>query len=245
MQEQQENRVSNLQEMALKFVEARTEESFTHLYHRLRPGLRNQVMKYFSDDETISEILAITLSKAFSLVEMYDPRWHFSTWVYRICTNECLMELRRRAQTYSIEQMTENSVKIKPIDTSGWIVDDPDYEFYETEAIFSSEQVYDEVLEAISTLPKPYRDVLEDREIHKLKYEEIAIKRNVKTNTVRSRIHVAKKLLKQKWLEEKVKVTEKPIRIKNVAVFKQSEIPQTLVKKDYPKFFVDKLIPNS
>ena len=95
----------SLQDIALSFVSERSESSFNKLYHRLKPGLRKMTMKYHQDDETINDILAITLSKAFVYADMYDPRWNFSTWVYKICQNECLMELRRKASTYSLNAM--------------------------------------------------------------------------------------------------------------------------------------------
>lgn len=211
--------VSDLQKLALKFVDTRSESSFAALYHRLRPGLRKSIQKYSFDEETAQEILSITLSKAYMFVHMYDPRWHFSTWVYRICQNECLMEIRRKNQLYSLDNMRENNIRIKPIEKAD-IMEDPSYEFFSEEEEFTAEKVYDEVMEELSNLPQPYRDVLEDREVHKLKYEEIAAKRNIKINTVRSRIHVAKKLIKQRWLEAKRKTITRPIHIKNVALIK-------------------------
>lgn len=210
---------SELQKIALNFVTTRTEASFAALYHRLRPGLRKMIQKYSFDEETAQEILSVTLSKAYMFVEMYDARWHFSTWVYRICQNECLMEIRRKNQLYSLENMRENNIRVKPIEKSD-METEADYEFYTEEEEFTVETVYDEVMAEIQKLPAPYRDVLEDREVHKLKYEEIAEKRQIKINTVRSRIHVAKKLIKQRWTEAKRKTTDKTIHIKGIAMIK-------------------------
>jgi DNA-directed RNA polymerase specialized sigma24 family protein len=129
------------------------------------------------------------------------------------------MELRRKASTYSLDAMEEANIRVKPAQTEDWM-DIPDYEFFETTEEIPAEKVYEEVMEEISSLPSPYRDVLQDREIGKLKYEEIAEKRNIKINTVRSRIHVAKKLVKNKWIEKKRALTNKPICIKNVTTIK-------------------------
>lgn len=206
-----------LQDIALAFVNDRTETSFNRLYFRLKPGLRKMIQKYHTDQETIADILAITLSKAYTFVDMYDPKWNFSTWVYKICQNECLMELRRKSSTYSLEAMQEANIRIKPTQQEDWM-ELPEYEFFDTHEEIPAEKVYDEVMSEISALPASYRDVLQDREISKLKYEEIAKKRNIKINTVRSRIHVAKKLVKNKWIEKKRAATDKPIHIKNVTV---------------------------
>lgn len=180
-------------------------------------------MKYHQDDETINDILAITLSKAFVYADMYDPRWNFSTWVYKICQNECLMELRRKASTYSLNAMEESNIKIKPAVEEDW-TDNPDYEFFSDTETLESDKVYDEVMEEIENLPSPYKDVLQDREIRKLKYEEIAEKRGIKINTVRSRIHVAKKLVKNKWIQKKQENNgNNEIHIKNVGVIRPNK----------------------
>lgn len=129
------------------------------------------------------------------------------------------MEIRRKNQLYSLENMRDNNIRVKPIDKSDLEVEE-EYEFFSEDEEFTAESVYDEVMDEIHNLPAPYRDVLEDREIHKLKYEEIAEKRQIKINTVRSRIHVAKKLIKQRWIAKKRKTTDKVIHIKNVATIK-------------------------
>jgi DNA-directed RNA polymerase specialized sigma24 family protein len=114
------------------------------------------------------------------------------------------MELRRKAGTYSLNAMEEANIKVKPAHEkeSEWHVQ-IDVSHLDDERVFTVDAVYDEVIEEIKTLPEPYRQVLMDREFDKLKYEEIAEKRNIKINTVRSRIHVAKKLVKNRWLEKR------------------------------------------
>src|SRR5258705_1337573 len=39
------------------------------------------------------------LLKAFEARESYAPRWAVSTWLYRVLTNACIDELRRRRHT--------------------------------------------------------------------------------------------------------------------------------------------------
>ena len=213
----------SLQEIALKFINDRTETSFNALYYRLKPGLRKMISKYHQDEEIAEEILAITLSKAYVFADMYDSRWNFSTWVYKICQNECLMELRRINATYSLSAMEESNIKIKPVDENEWTTN-PEYEYYDDTRMIEAIDAYSEIMEEIQELPSPYRDILQDREIRKLKYEEIAEKRNIKINTVRSRIHVAKKLVKHKWIEKKMSIAKKDIHIKDVGVISAAKI---------------------
>ena len=199
-------KTETLQEIAMNFVNTRSEKSFEKLYHRLRPGLRTMVLKYHTDPEIIDEILAITLSKAYTFVELYDQRWNFSTWIYKICQNECLMELRRINGTYSLDAMEEANIRVKPAHekVDEWHIQ-IDISKLDKENRYDIDAVYQEVIDEIYNLPEPYQQVLFDREVEKLKYEEIAAKRNVNINTVRSRIHVAKKLIRMRWIEKRSK----------------------------------------
>jgi RNA polymerase sigma factor (sigma-70 family) len=133
------------------------------------------------------------------------------------------MELRRKASTYSLNAMEESNIKIKPAVEEDW-TDNPDYEFFSDTETLESDKVYDEVMEEIENLPSPYKDVLQDREIRKLKYEEIAEKRGIKINTVRSRIHVAKKLVKNKWIQKKQESNgNNEIHIKHVGIIRPNK----------------------
>jgi RNA polymerase sigma factor (sigma-70 family) len=209
----------SLQEIALSFVGSRDERDFTLLHDRLKPGLKKYIQKYHQDNDIVDEILSITLSKAFIYVDKYDSQWHFSTWIYKICQNECLMELRRQKPLTSFDGLMESKTTIKAVNHEDWKVDN-DYEFFNNEEIVEPETLYGEVLEEIKNLDSIYREIIEDKILLKMKYTEIAEKRGLKLNTVRSRIHSAKKVIKNVWIEKKRQSTNKNINILGVAVLK-------------------------
>jgi len=210
-----EKKTKSLQDTALDFVNDRTEKSFAKLYYRLKPGLRKMIQKYHTDSDTIDDILAVTFSNAFAFVDKYDSRWNFSTWVYKICQNECLMELRRKNATYSLNAMEESNIKVKPAEADEWI-EVPEYEYFDSSVELPVEKVYEEIMEEMKALHSPYKEVMYDREVLKLKYKDIAEKHGIKINTVRSRIHCAKKIVRHRWIEKKRQVTDKPLFIRNV-----------------------------
>jgi len=194
----------SLQQLALDFVDSRSEKTFTLLHNRLKPGLKKFIQKYHQDTEIVNEILAITLSKAYIYVDRYDSKWNFSTWIYKICQNECLMEIRRQNSHYSLDTMIENKISIKAINYEDWKIEN-EYEFFSEEETVQTDSVYSEVLIEVKNLPEHYREIIEDRIVEKMKYKDIAKKRDLKINTVRSRIHSAKKVIKNLWIEKKIK----------------------------------------
>lgn len=206
-----------LQQLALDFVNLRTEKSFTLLYNRLKPGLRKFIQRYYQDADIVDEILAITLSKAYIYVDKYDSTWNFSTWIYKICQNECLMELRRNNSLSSFDNMVESKMTIKAVNDDDWKVT-PEYEVFSNEEVIFADSLYKEVLEEIVNLPQHYKEIIEDRVVEKLKYKDIADKRALKINTVRSRIHSAKKVIKNLWIEKKKNNNSKTINIIGVTI---------------------------
>lgn len=207
----------SLQQIALDFVELRDEKTFTSLYHRLRPGLRKFIQKFLQDPEEVDDVLSITLSKAFVYADKYDAKWNFSTWIYKICQNECLMELRRKNQISSLDVLMDSKITINAVADDYWKTT-PDYEVFNQDEIIHADSLYTEVLEEIRNLPSHYKEIIEDRIIDKLKYKDIAIKRNLKVNTVRSRIHSAKKVIKNLWIEKHKNTNSKTINIIGVTI---------------------------
>ena len=212
----------SLQQLALDFVDSRNERAFTLLHNRLKPGLKKFVQKYHQDSDTVDEILAITLSKAFVYVDSYDSRWNFSTWIYKICQNECLMEIRRKNSISSLDYMMDNKIALKAVNSEDWKTEE-DLEFFNNEETVYADSIYNEVLDEIRNLPEHYKEVIQDRILEKMKYKDIAQKRNLKINTVRSRIHSAKKVIKSLWMEKKKQSSTKPINIIGVTVLEMMD----------------------
>jgi RNA polymerase sigma-70 factor (ECF subfamily) len=212
----------SLQQLALDFVDSRNERAFTLLHNRLKPGLKKFVQKYHQDSDTVDEILAITLSKAFVYVDSYDSRWNFSTWIYKICQNECLMEIRRKNSISSLDYMMDNKIALKAVNSEDWKTEE-DLEFFNNEETVYADSIYNEVLDEIRNLPEHYKEVIQDRILEKMKYKDIAQKRNLKINTVRSRIHSAKKVIKSLWMEKKKQSSTKPINIIGVTILEMMD----------------------
>ena len=226
----------SLQQVALDFVDSRSAKSFTALYNRLRPGLRKFITRYHQDPEIIDEILAITLSKAYSFVDKYDSQWNFSTWIYKICQNECLMEIRRQNSLVSLNNLLDTKMSINAIRDNDW-KEEVDYEFFNNEEVIQADCLYTEILSEIENLPVHYREIISDRVVDKMKYQDIADKRGLKINTVRSRIHSAKKVIKNLWIDKKKKTgSTKNINIVGVTILQLLDKPASSSSEDSQSF---------
>jgi len=186
MQEKQQS----LQQIGLTFFNSRTEKDFTSVYYRMKPGISMYLREMLPKHDDREEVIATTFAKVWSKIYQYDPYWNFSTWVYRIARNEALLFFRGKKKTYSYDAMVEMGINLE---VKGGF---EDQEFIEDDFISTTERLHDIVLEEINNLPQIYRDVLTLREVEKKKYEDIAEDLGWKINTVRTRIHKARRLIR-------------------------------------------------
>jgi RNA polymerase sigma-70 factor (ECF subfamily) len=200
----------SLQELGLDFFNRQDEVSFTRIYHRMKPGIAVYLKNYVSDYSDREEVIATTFAKVWSKIHQYDPYWNFSTWVYRIARNEALLSKRYTKRNYSYEGMEEMGINMQAKSETYEIGFELGQTYEDVESTLC-----DMVTEEIPQLPEVYSTVLMLREIDKMKYEEIAEKLGWKINTVRTRIHKARELVRnslKKKYPDLVKVyTEKQL----------------------------------
>ena len=105
----------------------------------------------------------------------FDGRSRFSTWVYRIATNACLDELRRRRRRPIVGLPEHDGVVTEPVDHHAPSVAD---------------QVADRLLvdEALTGLAEDFRVAVVLRDLCQLDYAEIGEVLDIPPGTVRSRI---------------------------------------------------------
>jgi RNA polymerase sigma-70 factor (ECF subfamily) len=180
---------SSLQQMALKFFESRKESDFTELYYRMKPGISVYLREMVPSRDDREEIIATTFAKMWTKIHQYDPYWNFSTWAYRIARNEALLFFRSKRRTYSYNAMEEMGINMEA--KLEHVIPN-----YFEEEITTTDQLHELVLAEICSLPEKYQVVLTLREVEKKKYEDIATELGWELNTVRTRIHKARKMIR-------------------------------------------------
>lgn len=130
-------------------------------------------------DHALSEDIAQeAFLRAYRTASDYRADGPVRAWLYRIAHN-----LAINAVTRSREIPSETAIDV-PTDRT------PEWHLLRATAI-------DDVRKAITALPEALRTALIEREYHDRSYEEIAHKFGVPLNTVRTRIHRARKALEE------------------------------------------------
>jgi RNA polymerase sigma-70 factor, ECF subfamily len=124
--------------------------------------------------------------KAFHSLSSFRQDSSFSTWLYRIASNHCLDLLRRRARqrSESLEALLERSGD--KVETLFAAPSDP-----------SSPEMEELAHQILASLPPDYRLILTLREAQGLSYQEIAKTLDISLDSVKARLHRARKLLEK------------------------------------------------
>ena len=191
-------------ELAENFYKTRSEKDYNSLYKRVKPGLRNYINKMVKNSEAADDILSNTLVKLWTKIDQYKPEYQITTWLYKIAFNESLGYIKERNQKSSLDQLREYGLQI----SEGVVVNDSisgrlaemeqktEEDFLEEDNHIMSQ--YNNALKAMNNLKPMYKDIMEDRLIKNMKYEEIAQKHKVNLQTVKNRIRRGKMLIAEK-----------------------------------------------
>lgn len=183
---------NSIQSLALEFIERKDNKSFSDLIDRLKPGLSSFVFKYIQDKDIINEVLSQTFISIWEKIDQYNSKYNFSTWVYAIAKNEALGQIRIGNKTLSHETLSENHSKNLRLNS-------PTVEF-QTEVIGPTgeeliQKLYDASVNAIYTLPEPYKTVMIEREVKGKQLQKIADDLGWNTSTVKTRLRKARKVI--------------------------------------------------
>jgi RNA polymerase sigma-70 factor (ECF subfamily) len=186
----------NIQQLAESFMKTSSEKDFVELYKRIKPGLLNHCKSILLEQESAEDAVSNTMAKIWTKISQYDPnRGNFSTWVYNIARNESLV-IKKNESRYLpiIQEVVKNSDDNDDCQISYNKFDD--LNSYEQSFVIDSEtemeDLYENVVEKMKNLPDIYKEILFDREILRMKYQEIADKHGMKKRAIATRIRRAR-----------------------------------------------------
>jgi RNA polymerase sigma factor (sigma-70 family) len=167
------------------------QKAFKRLRVKYYDAIYNAIYRMIRDKEEVTDLTQEAFIKAFTSLSSFNDEYAFSTWLFKIATNNSIDYIRRRKlQTFSID---------KPIESK-----DSDYTFeipdttYEADSELISGQRRKFLEDAISSLPPRYRQVIILRHVEEKEYQEIAKLLGLPLGTVKAHIFRARELLYKK-----------------------------------------------
>ena len=159
------------------------------LYRLARGILRN--------DGEAEDVVQETYFRAFTHLESFRGDSSLATWLSRIAMNEALGRLRRARPNVDIDKMTPGALEAQIIQFPlSAAVEDP-------ETSMAQREIQHVVEHAIDELPEAFRIVFITRVIEGMNVEETAEILDIKPETVKTRLHRARTMLREN-VEKKI-----------------------------------------
>jgi RNA polymerase sigma-70 factor (ECF subfamily) len=158
---------------------------------RYREPIYFMLLKMVNDKDDADDLTIEAFGKAFKRLGQYTPQYAFSTWLFKIASNNCIDFIRRkRIRAVSIDQGYSNedgeTIEISIKDS----LLDP------AEAMQKEERIR-KMREIVDKLKPRYRKLVEMRYFDEMAYEEIAEELDLPLGTVKAQLFRAREFLFQ------------------------------------------------
>jgi RNA polymerase sigma factor (sigma-70 family) len=163
------------------------EKAFATLMNRYRDSIYFMLLKMVNNASDAEDLTIEAFGKAFSNLDLYTPKYAFSTWLFRIATNNCVDFIRKKQVSPTpLDHVQDNMDNV----TLNIQSDIPDPE----ESMINHQKVA--ALKNIVNQLKPrYKSLIELRYFKEYSYEEISSELNLPIGTVKAQLFRAKTLL--------------------------------------------------
>jgi RNA polymerase sigma-70 factor (ECF subfamily) len=180
-------------------LQAGDETAVQELADRYRPRVSQLAMRYMKNREDAEEVTQDVLIKVCRKVGAFRGDSAFSSWIYRITFNTAMSRLRTNRAARAAEQERERLLSAEQNgDQQPRAPREPaDWSRMPDEAVLRA-QLRHAVAEAIEELPEIYRAPVVLRDIQGLTTEEASSRLKVKDQTLKSRLHRGRLLLRER-----------------------------------------------
>ncbi|MFQ6070467.1 MAG: RNA polymerase sigma factor [Candidatus Aminicenantales bacterium] len=178
----------------LRKLKRKDEKAFEELVDNYQKKIFGLINILGGDPGSSEDLAQEIFLRIFKGIPYFKARAKLSTWIYRIAYNTCLAEMKKKAKSSALlsAQEVENM---------------PDrFHFLSGSKISANElekiDLEKRMKKTLNMLPPDYRAVLTLFYWNELSYQEIAEAMKMPLGTVKTYLHRARNLLKQKIMEE-------------------------------------------
>lgn len=161
--------------------------AYADLMDRYRDSIYYMLLKMVNNTSDAEDLMIEAFGKAFKNIDQYTPSFAFSTWLFKIATNNCIDYIRkRRTSTISIDQTSEDQ------DTQSITIQS---DTMDPEEHMINDQKIKLLRDVVSKLKPRYKKLVELRYFNEYSYEEISEELNLPLGTVKAQLYRARDLL--------------------------------------------------
>lgn len=165
------------------------EQAFAKLMQRYKRPVYHMILKMVRNVDDAEDLTIESFAKAFKSLHRFKKDFTFSTWLFRIATNNTIDYIRkRRLNTLSIDNTFTDS------DGDSVSIEVEDENLNPQEVTIKAQK--EELMQVfVDKLPPKYQKLVRLRYFHELSYEEIAKELEAPLGTVKAQLHRARELM--------------------------------------------------
>ena len=170
-------------------VDKGDQKAYAELMSHYKDSIYFMLLKMTNNSDDADDLTIEAFGKAFNKLSQYTPDYAFSTWLFKIASNNCIDFIRKKKKdllsldkSYDDEEGTELAQYI-PSNTA-----DPEEKLIEKQKILLMREV-------VEKLKPRYRRLVELRYFEEFSYEEIAEEMNLPLGTVKAQLFRAREFL--------------------------------------------------
>jgi len=163
------------------------QKAFAELMQRYKDSIYFMALKMVNNRDDAMDVTVETFAKAFENLDKYKPDFAFSTWLFRIATNNCIDFIRKRKLNMISINMENDDGEDITLQIKADILN-PEEDSIKREQSEALKGMVDK-------LPSRYKMLITLRYYDELSYEEIALQLDSPLGTVKAQLFRAHTLM--------------------------------------------------
>jgi len=170
-------------------VQRNDEKAFAKLMQRYKRPVYHMILKMVRNVDDAEDLTIESFAKAFRSLHRFKKDFTFSTWLFRIATNNTIDHIRKKKlNTLSIDNRFTD-------DNGDGIAIEVEDENLNPQEETIKEQKAELIQVFVDKLPPKYQKLVRLRYFQELSYEEIAVELEAPLGTVKAQLHRARELM--------------------------------------------------
>jgi len=171
-------------------TEGKDQTAYAELMERYKKPVYHTILKMVRNIDDAEDLTIEAFAKAFRNLDGFKKDYTFSTWLFRIATNNAIDFIRKRKlKTFSLNSSFTNDSGREAVS-----LDAPDKNLTPDQETIKDQKIK-LVRIFVDKLPPKYQRLVKLRYFDEFSYEEIAKELNVPLGTVKAQLHRARELM--------------------------------------------------
>lgn len=166
------------------------QSAYAELMNNYRDTLYFMMLKMTNNPQDADDMTIEAFGKAFRNLKQYTPEYAFSTWLFKIATNNCIDFIRKNRNNANFTISTNDAS-----DGAGEIQEILQDDLPDPEESFIRQQKAAKLRELVEKLKPHYRRLIEMRYFEEKSYEEISVELELPLGTVKAQLFRAREFL--------------------------------------------------